>query len=263
MDPRGSRTDKLNNLYRNILNGRVKVSKLNYQQFLEAICAHPNAPTCLSDLFAKGRDYLQQALWYDLSPKFLNGLPSTLLRYLSAPGLEDIGGGNMLKEVLLAIVQPPIFWDAFEKAFRNNQLDDDATLAFVWLLYHLIHLLSIQDSESYRSIAEDSAIITALLASPRVEVRNLVEKLKHRTATLKKGGAVADDVQGPGGRHNNDFPDFRQIAIVPTADELQCVEPAFIRPSEIFNEEASKDSREAVYLDNQFRLLREDMIYEI
>ena len=32
--------------------------------------------------------------------------------------------------------------------------------------------------------------------------------------------------QGP--RHNNDFEDFRKISVIPTKDEIFCLEPAFL-----------------------------------
>lgn len=65
-----------------------------------------------------------------------------------------------------------------------------------------------------------------------------------------------------GGRHDNDFPDFRETAILPTADEFACVErPFYRRADEIL--ELQGDQRVAGHLDNQFRLLREDMLSEL
>ncbi|CAG8723579.1 10884_t:CDS:2, partial [Acaulospora colombiana] len=57
--------------------------------------------------------------------------------------------------------------------------------------------------------------------------------------------------------------EFFAISIVPTADEIHSNKPAFIRPSHIFQEESTEEARRRAYLENHFRLLREDMLYEI
>lgn len=62
-----------------------------------------------------------------------------------------------------------------------------------------------------------------------------------------------------GGRHDNDFSDFRLTAILPTADEMGCTEAPFYRQAEEITQ-LSGDQRIAAHLDNQFRLLREDML---
>jgi hypothetical protein len=67
----------------------------------------------------------------------------------------------------------------------------------------------------------------------------------------------------PGGRHDNDFADFRKISILPTADEVTSPEAPFLRrcdPTHTLSEPALAVSQ---CLDDQFRLLREDMLYEI
>jgi hypothetical protein len=62
-----------------------------------------------------------------------------------------------------------------------------------------------------------------------------------------------------GGRHDNDFPDFRLTSILPTADEMGCTEkPFYRRVDEIA--QLSGSQRIAGHVDNQFRLLREDML---
>jgi hypothetical protein len=66
----------------------------------------------------------------------------------------------------------------------------------------------------------------------------------------------------PGGRHDNDFADFRQIRIYPTTDEFLFKEqPYYLRAKEVG--ETPESERAMVHLDNQFRLLREDMLGEL
>jgi hypothetical protein len=56
---------------------------------------------------------------------------------------------------------------------------------------------------------------------------------------------------------------FRKISILPTADELTSAEPPFLLVAEAVEDPERRNSRLAVHLDNQFRLLREDMLGEI
>ncbi|KAK5072925.1 hypothetical protein LTR64_000665 [Lithohypha guttulata] len=82
----------------------------------------------------------------------------------------------------------------------------------------------------------------------------------HITATLSSSRRVT--LNGPGGRHDNDFEDFRRIAIVPTVDELFSSEHPFLRfAAEI--DGLGDDEKLATHLDNQFRLLREDMLRDL
>jgi hypothetical protein len=90
----------------------------------------------------------------------------------------------------------------------------------------------------------------------------------------KLGGDVegeGDDVQGiasleaaqrmmrpPGSRdHDNDKECFRAISIVPTVSELQCTESAYLPPS---SGSTHLENTQAIALDRQFRLMREDLI---
>jgi hypothetical protein len=69
--------------------------------------------------------------------------------------------------------------------------------------------------------------------------------------------------RGPGGRHDDDFVDFREISILPTADEILSQQPPFLRPSGILEDSDGEETHAADYLDNTFRLLREEMINEM
>jgi hypothetical protein len=58
----------------------------------------------------------------------------------------------------------------------------------------------------------------------------------------------------PGGRHDNDFADFRSIKIIPTIEEFLC-------PSDPYLPKATSEPMTAAnLLDRQFRLLREDIL---
>ena len=46
---------------------------------------------------------------------------------------------------------------------------------------------------------------------------------------LSRTGPVHGVLDGPGGRHDNDLADFRDITILLTADEILCRKPPFLR----------------------------------
>ncbi|KIM20569.1 hypothetical protein M408DRAFT_130278 [Serendipita vermifera MAFF 305830] len=255
----------LNKLFNNVVHGQTQLNKRTYPRFIESICIQPDPPSCISKLQRSSGGFaaVQSAMRFDLSVNFFNGIACKLFRYLSSPQLLAISDGSLLKAVLLAIVEPPIFWDPFVDALAAGKLSEEGQFGFSWLLSNLISLLPIEEGEPFRKIASDSNKMQLLLNSESQEVRGLAQKIKHSMAIFAQGGQPEDLEAGPGGRHDNDFINFRQISIVPTADEIQSIRPAFIRPSVMFDDHETKDSRQAIYCDNQFRLLREDMLYEI
>ena len=198
---------------------------------------------------------------FNVSSNFLNGPAIELLRYLQAPALKIICGGDLLRELILCIVKPPIFWNHFVKSFNDGTLQESAIQSFAWLLVELLSLPA-EKSLEYHDLAQDLTAREPLLSSPHFEIRTLGQKIKHILSTLDSA-APANGELGPGGRHDNDFVDFRQISILPTADELTSAEPPFLLVAEAVEDPNRVCSRPAVHLDNQFRLLREDMLREI
>lgn len=98
------------------------------------------------------------------------------------------------------------------------------------------------------------------LECSQLEVRNTGQKIKHIIDAVTNPKHL--DGEGPGGRHDNDFWDIRQITILPTPDELASTEPPYLRrATEI--DECPESGRLAMHIDNQFRLLREDMLLNL
>jgi hypothetical protein len=257
------RAIKLKKLLDSILFGRQAFTPQNATLFLEAICAQSDPADCISKLIASkaGLVSLQAAMRYDLSVTFFNGPATTLLRYLQAPELMTISRGDFLNQVVLKIVEPPIFWSVFSQAFRDRNLQEDGQLCFAWLLLQLVSLPG-EMASPYRELAQDPVLLNLLFTSSQLDTRNIGNKIKHIIDTCGPGASV-DSEYSPGGRHDNDNTDFRQIAILPTADEIASIEPPFLRASAHLEDPETEDTRLATYLDNQFRLLREDMLYEM
>ena len=258
------RTAKLAKFFNTVLHGNqlLKTAK-NAELFIEALCDQPDPPTCLEKVISSpaGLSAVQNSLRIDPSVAFHNGPATALIRYIQDPGLKLILRGDYLCKVTQSIVEPPIFWNGFLLSFRKGLLDVDAQQSFGWLLHELLGQSS-ENTASFLAVAQDTMIQALLLDSPVFEIRTMGQKIRHFISSLDAPD-VEPDEHGPGGRHDNDFADFREVAIHPTADEIRSAEPPFLRLAEILEDPAYKDKRLAVHLDNQFRLLREDLLTEM
>ncbi|KAF8206569.1 P-loop containing nucleoside triphosphate hydrolase protein [Mycena galopus ATCC 62051] len=261
LDP--ARRNRLNKILTDVLAGKQKLTTQNNPHFLEAICAQPDPAVCVNNIITlpAGLGSIQESMRFDLTAKFFNSRATDLLLYLQAPALATIGGGSFLRQVILKIVDPPIFWGQFTLAFRAGQLQDNAQRCFAWLLLHLISTTA-DLSNSYLDLARDPTIMDRILASSIPETTAFGRQIKdfldvRNTSTTFQGDLL------PGGRHDNDFEDFRAIAILPTADEITCTKSSFLRSSSELEDPETIETRLSIYLDTQFRLLREDMVYDL
>ena len=262
MDPRQA---KLNKLFESISRGTQQLTPKNGTLFLEAICAQADAVATLHKLStsSNGKSALQAAIRFNLSPAFFNGQVTGLLQYLQTPGLADINGGVFLNDILLKIVDPPIFWFDFRKAFIDEKLNDTAQKSFLWLLVKLVSIPG-EKGILYREPSQISIILPGLRSSSKNEFRTAGYKIQHILDTYAQPNLETLVVDAaPGGRHDNDFSDFRKISILPTPDEIQSTENAFLRTSDVLEDPKTESIRVPLHLDNQFRLLREDMLYEL
>lgn len=210
----------------------------------------------------KGLGAIQSSVRFDTSIDFLNGSAVQLLRYLQDPSLGTISGGSVLAKILRALTDPPFFWDSLIQAFHDGVLCTDACAVFAWLLYELICLPE-KTSTNYMALASTPELLEQLLKSPDGETRNAGQKIKH-TLSLNQLDLQTDTETKPGGRHDNDHADHRLVSIMPTADEILSKERPFLRvPEQYLHDPELISSRLAIHIDNQFRLLREDMVGEL
>lgn len=253
-----NRAAQLDKRFNDILRGKVPVNA-NYSLFLEAICAQQDPATCINKIVEspKGSSAVQAAMRHNTSSSFLNDTATTLLLYFFRA--SDLG--DVLDHLITAIVDPPIFWSAFCQAFDQGDLNDQAQEAFAMLLLRLLNL-TIENTSSYRDIAKKPSIHSKLLNSSQQTIKDIGYRIDHILATFNSATPLAA-VGGPGGRHDNDSLDFREISILPTADEILCQQPPFLRPSSVLEDPDGEETRAADYLDNTFRLLREEMIHEM
>ena len=259
-----NRATNLAKFFHSILHGNqtLKTSQKG-SLFIEALCGQPDPPACIEKLISSphGLSSLQTSMRFDAAPSFQNGPATKLIQYIQCPTLKIILGGDFLHTIIMHIVEPPIFWNAFLVSFRNSSLNTAGQQCFAWLLHELICLPN-QETTSYRTLAQDTSIQRLLLDSSSLEVRKLGQRITHVLSTFNSPNGENAEF-GPGGRHDNDFKDFREIAILPTADEIVSEEEPFLRLAETIDDPDNTDKRLVTHLDNQFRLLRDDMLVEM
>lgn len=252
------RTRQLDKRFRDVLDGNVELELRPgpCRLFLQGLCVQADPANCIDQIVRspRGIDAVQKALSSDLGEEFLNGPASDVLEYLLH---VDSVGGDVLNDVIVGIVEPPIFWNAFHRAFEDGILDQRAQRVFASVLSYLLQMEN-RDTAAYRELASRPSLLDNFLTSGQQAVREAGYLIKHILSSSDIGDSGA-----PGGRHDNDFADFRKVAIIPTADELLSQRRPALRPASLFDDPDGKDSRFTDYLDILFRLLREDMMHEL
>ncbi|KAI9729943.1 MAG: hypothetical protein M1834_006140 [Cirrosporium novae-zelandiae] len=257
------RSARLTRYLDQILSGRYAIkTPANGNLFLEAICDKDDRKICIEKVLASatGLSSLKESFRLDLSDSFLNGHAMKFIRYLQEPGLKRLCNGQFLQQIILQIVEPPTFWNALIQAHKKRVLEESTIQCFAWLLLELLSLPRDQ-SIAYQEIANAVTEDKSLLDSSSHEIRILGQRI-HNSLLVLACPSAKNGQDAPGGRHDNDHVDYREISILPTADELASKEKPFIRRATEIADSDDND-RAALHLDNQFRLLREDMLEEL
>ena len=110
------------------------------------------------------------------------------------------------------------------------------------------------DSPSYwgRSDTQDTTVIDSLAASQNNDIRTIADKIRHIVSAHTIGVLVTGDDRR-GGRHDNDFRDFRRIT---SPDEVTSKGYPLYQTSDELGDPATIDTRLGT------DLLREDMVYD-
>lgn len=263
-DTHTSRVSRLNALFDSIINGTRAISSAREGQlFIEAICQKTDRKDCIERVAASqsAMDAFSAAVRFDTSIGFINGNFSRLVAYLQEAELNQLCGGEILRRLLVAIVDPPILWNAFVGFQKAKELSGEAERAFAWLLLELLSWTS--SPVNIFPIAEDVLSRGGLTESSSHDARVLASRLTQVVNARRSDIAIPEWTgAGPGGRHDNDFADFRSIAIYPTNGELESKEKPYYRRADSI-EDAPLERRVAMHLDNQYRLGREDMLAEL
>ncbi|KAI0888621.1 P-loop containing nucleoside triphosphate hydrolase protein [Annulohypoxylon maeteangense] len=258
------RSRALNKLFYDILEGKRTVGKLqDAEKFLESIANRVDKADCIERLATSksGQDALHKSLTLGNSFDFINTFTSRFLELLRDPTLKSVGDGELIKQIIWRMVDPPSFWNTLVQHVNTKQLGDQAIEGFAWLLLQLV-LLPQSQSSTFRETAGSLLQDGSLEGSSSPGAASLFQQI--RALTSHSQTETPDHVSdfSPGGRHDNDFVNYHDISILPTCAELQCTErPFYLQASRIFD--WTNEDRSFNHLDNQFRLLREDMLAEI
>lgn len=257
-----ARAALLNGIYTRILSGKQPLTRQHGKLFLEAICVQPDPVTNFQKLIESpnGQSALRTALFCEESSEFINSDGSKFLGYLRDPNLKTVYAGSFLQTIITHITDPPIFWDAFVRNVRAGKLSDKALENFAWLLLELI-TLPFEKALLFYDIAQDATVRDRLDQAIQRGAQINLFRIK---AIVDSKSSLIDSVDddGPGGRHDNDSADIREISVLPTVNELECKDTPYLRrPTEI--DLVKHPYRLAAHVDNQFRLLREDMLREL
>lgn len=236
-------------------------STRDVQQFLQAICDFDGHALCVEKIGCSksGLNVLRTGLRFDITITFINGALTELLAYLAVPEVKRLASGDFLKRILRQVVSPSSLWDAMIQAYQEQQLSAKAKRTFAWLLLELL------------AWGEDCPVQVDSIASTITKEKNFLESDDRELRTngyrierilQTKASGVVSQSSSPGGRHDNDFVDFRKIAIYPTEDELTSKDRPYYNTARTLVQ-IPVETRVAHHLDNQFRLLREDFLAEL
>ncbi|KAK4667573.1 hypothetical protein QC763_311530 [Podospora pseudopauciseta] len=258
------RANRLRTLFRETVAGTRPIrTPQSAQLFLEAVRGQENPSACVETIVGStaGVDSIRDSVRADLSLRFMIASTLPFLQYLSHPGIKVLADGQLLRRVLLAIAQPPTVWNALVKFFKNHEIPDASLCGFAWLALELALLPPTTNAnviDDVRAISESKGLLKSEGHVTR-EYGYLIQKVL-RIRGSPEEGVVGN--AGPGGRHDNDLADFRRISIYPTTDEFLSTQLPFYQTA-VDVRETDLEKRPSVHLDNQFRLLREDMLAEL
>ncbi|KAI1807173.1 P-loop containing nucleoside triphosphate hydrolase protein [Daldinia bambusicola] len=264
-----SRSRALDKFFYRILEGKGKPVEgvRDAQRFLESIVNRTDKPDCIERLASSkfGQQALHKSLTIDTSVEFMNNHVSNLLKFLADPALQRLCEGELLNQVLWVMVDPPLFWNSLIQNVKSEQIEPESLEGFAWLLLQLI-LLPQPQSSKFREVAlslcQDDTLKKLEEACPPVS-RSTFQKVR---ALVQPSQSVTNsnlvNKFSPGGRHDNDFTNYHDISILPTQAEMKSTERPFYMQAAVAFEEGNLN-RALDHLDNQFRLLREDMLADM
>ncbi|OAA49073.1 cbbX [Beauveria brongniartii RCEF 3172] len=261
----GSRVARLKKAFRDFLNGTRSVAATrDAEVFLEALRSQPSSSVCLELVLgsSSGLAAVHKSVRASSNLSFICSQVLPFVRFLSQPEAKAICEGTLLVQIINAIVSPPTAWNAILGHYVAGGFGEEEVETFAWLCSEIV----MQPTAEFASIAAgieltlQSHSFTSHTSSKVRELGYRIQKIFQMRAS--SGTTSTEDLEGPGGRHDNDFADFRKISIYPTRDELSStIRPFYRRADEVAKSDPAE--RAGKHLDNQFRLLREDMLAEL
>lgn len=264
--PSSLHATRLKTLFRDSVAGKRPVrTPHDGARFLESVRVQPSPSQCVEMLVSSpsGLTAVRDAVRADLAAPYILSHTLPFLRYLSDHSIKALVDGQLLGQVLAVVANPPTLLNAMVALFDAGNIPDDSLQPFAWLALELMSRPP--DTElDLAALIKSVAGGQRFLGSEDHATRELGYRIQ-KTIRIRSSPAApraSADGSSPGGRHDNDFADFRKIHIYPTTDEFLSTRPPYYKTA-VEMLEADSDTRLATHLDNQFRLLREDMLAEL
>ncbi len=257
--------------------GKIVESEVEAVRFLTG-AAEGEAMSVVFDLTDKskqGATSLRRALSLACTPSSMDQVVK-FLAFLGADVLNKGAAKTCTTQCFMTAFETPGFLESIEEAIKADRIRD--TGAVMWFLLSVSRTCA-----SARENAQVQSIANLLSEKPgpwNVQLATLLVPGKIAADMTKNTKDVALDLSKVESyqelhsyqpQHNNDFPlDYRKIAIVPTAEELNTqrgdagiqtmgmIQAKMVPEARATGDEAALAI--ATVLDRKFRLLREDMI---
>ncbi|EGX95392.1 AAA family ATPase, putative [Cordyceps militaris CM01] len=259
----GVRAVRLKRIFNSFLYGKRSVSNTHEAEvFFEAAKVQTSPSSCLEAILASpsGLDVVKSSVRASASLQFVSDHVLPFLQYICQTEAKALCEGMLLHQLMVAAWQPPTAWNAIQKHYVAGSFAEKDAEAFAGLCFEIVTYPGPEFAGMTRDF--EKAIKTRpFTKSPGSKTRELGYRTQKVLQTRSSSNNV-DEVDGLGGRHDNDFTDLRQISIYPSSDELSSTIPPFYRLA-VQVSQSDPAQRTARHLDNQFRLLREDMLAEL
>lgn len=259
----GVRAVRLKKIFNSFLHGKRSVSTPHEAEvFFEAARVQTSPSACLEAILASpcGLAVVKSSVRASANLQFISEHVLPFLQYICQTEAKALCEGTLLYQLMVAALQPPTAWNAIQKHYVAGSFADKDAEAFAGLCFEIVTYPGPDLAGMTRDI-ENAINTRPFTKSPGSKIRELGYRIQ-KVLQTRFSSTNLDDADGPGGRHDNDFTDFRQISIYPSSDELSSTIPPFYRQA-IEVSQSDPAQRTATHLDNQFRLLREDMLAEL
>ncbi|KAM3560257.1 hypothetical protein ARSEF4850_003737 [Beauveria asiatica] len=259
----GVRAVRLKKIFNSFLHGKRSVSTPHEAEvFFEAARVQTSPSVCLEAILASpfGLAVVKSSVRASASLQFISDHVLPFLQYICQTEAKALCEGTLLYQLMVAVLQPPTAWNAIQKHYVAGSFADEDAEAFAGLCFEIVTFSGLELVGMTRDI-KNTINTRPFTKNPGSKTRELGYRIQKVLQTRSSSNNL-DDVDGPGGRHDNDFTDFRQISIYPSSDELSSTIPPFYRQA-VEVSQSGPAQRTATHLDNQFRLLREDMLAEL
>ena len=247
--------------------------KASALRFIEGMQASESMPRLLADLMddrKPGTRRLEEVLSFCESVDDITDLLVPLLRCAINPEMNNPLNRGLRLRYLHAIYRTPALGDFLtEDDILLEISQEEANLLCQYLLLVAKAYGEPRNDKLMATIAETlrrrrdvdaiDALYCVLLVDEKKEHADAVKKRSADMIVSKTTRACwAPDLVPPGGRHDNDFMNYRDIQIVPTPEELKYKDPSFLPLANGENTYAHNPIQRL--LDRNFRLLREDAV---